>query len=276
MTTRILLILLLSSPILASEQRPKNAWSIVEKPIKGKTQTFGGYSNGCFVGGATLPHTGKGYETIRRHRNRFYGHPELIEVVKWIAAKHEDQGGERLLIGDLSQPAGGPMPYGHRSHQAGLDADIWFTNVDPSLRDSDESFPRLVDLKKETINPDVWDPKFVSLLKLAGSHPSVDRIFVNWILKRHLCQTEQGDKSWLRKLRPWWGHDRHFHVRLRCPTDSPRCRPQASIASRPPCGGETWFSDAEVLARRKRSKKKTGPKKPKVLPNACKRLLKQH
>ena len=245
----------------------------MDKPIKGKTQTIGGYSNGCFIGGPTLPHTGKGYETIRRHRNRFYGHPELIEVVQWIAAQHKEQGGHQLLIGDLSQPAGGPMPYGHRSHQAGLDADIWFTNVDPEMRHTDSSFPRLVDLKKETINQNVWDQKFVSLLKLAGSHPSVDRIFVNWILKRHLCKTEKGDKSWLRKLRPWWGHDRHFHVRLRCPADSPHCRPQASDRR------TTTMRRGNVVLRcpghckAKKVKEKPGPKKPKVLPNACKRLI---
>ena len=32
-----------------------------------------------------------------------------------------------LLVGDISQPRGGPMLTGHASHQLGLDADIWLT-----------------------------------------------------------------------------------------------------------------------------------------------------
>lgn len=274
MARLIMLILVSFSPIFAAEPQPTNAWSGVQTPVAGQTQTIGGYSNGCFIGGNTLPHTGTGYETIRRSRNRYYGHPQLIEVVQWVAKKHHEAGGETLLIGDLSQPAGGPMPFGHRSHQAGLDADIWFTNVPEDKRGADASFQRLVNLKKERINKSVWAPKYVRLLKIAASHPKVERIFVNWILKRHLCKTLKDDKTWLRKLRPWWGHDRHFHIRLACPLDSPKCRPQTPVAQNAVCGGEYWFSDASVIARRKARKGKPKVRKAKVLPKACQALVK--
>ncbi len=270
----IILILVLTSPVLAGEPTPTNAWSKVAKPVAGQTQTIGGYSNGCFTGGATLPPVGKGYETIRKSRNRYYGHPNLIETVKWVAAQHHQVGGDTLLVGDLSQPAGGPMPFGHRSHQAGLDADIWFTNVPESQRASDASFVRLVDLKGERINTKIWSPKYIRLLKIAASHPQVERIFVNWILKRHLCKIITEDKSWLRKLRPWWGHDRHFHIRLFCPKDSPKCRPQNPVSQTAICGGENWFSDNAVIARRKARKGKPKARKPKVLPKACQALVK--
>ena len=32
-----------------------------------------------------------------------------------------------ILVGDISQPRGGPMLTGHASHQIGLDADVWLT-----------------------------------------------------------------------------------------------------------------------------------------------------
>ena len=32
-----------------------------------------------------------------------------------------------FLVGDISQPRGGPMFTGHASHQIGLDADVWLT-----------------------------------------------------------------------------------------------------------------------------------------------------
>ena len=274
MTRLIMLILVFSIPALAGEPTPKNAWSSIKTPVPGQTQTIGGYSNGCFIGGSTLPHTGTGYETIRRTRNRYYGHPQLIEAVQWIARQHHEAGGKTLLIGDLSQPAGGPMPFGHRSHQAGLDADIWFTNVPEAKRSADTSFQRLVNLKKERINDKVWTAEYVHLLKIAASHPKVERIFVNWILKRHLCTSLDGDKTWLRKLRPWWGHDRHFHIRLACPADSPDCKPQSPVSQNAVCGGEYWFSDASVIARRKVAKGKGKVRKPKILPKACQALIK--
>ena len=274
MTRIIILILVFTTPVLAGDPTRTNAWSKVDKPMAGKTQTIGGYSNGCFTGGATLPSVGKGYETIRKSRNRYYGHPNLIEAVQWVAAQHHEAGGDTLLVGDLSQPAGGPMPFGHRSHQAGLDADIWFTNVPEHQRGSDASFERLVDLKAEQVNAKIWSPKYIRLLKIAASHPKVERIFVNWILKRHLCKTITDDKSWLRKLRPWWGHDRHFHIRLSCPKDSPSCRPQNPVSKTAICGGENWFSDKAVIARRKARKGKPKVRKPKVLPQACQALIK--
>ena len=58
------------------------------------------------------------------------------------------------------------------------------------------------------------------MLEVAASDPVVDRIFVNPVIKRELCTHEPPGSLWLRKLRPWWGHHDHFHVRLRCPPGS--------------------------------------------------------
>ena len=65
---------------------------------------------------------------MRLSRNRNWGHPELIALLERFAGevkKNNEWPG--LLVGDISQPRGGPMLTGHASHQVGLDADIWFT-----------------------------------------------------------------------------------------------------------------------------------------------------
>ena len=42
--------------------------------------------------------------------------------------------------------------------------------------------------------------------------PLVQRIFVNAAIKKALCREAGDDRAWLEKVRPWWGHDYHFHV----------------------------------------------------------------
>ena len=275
----IFILVCISSQVCAKESRPQNAWSSVTTPKKGAPQSIGGYSNGCIVGAETLAEKGDGFESIRRFRNRYYGHPELIKVIHWLGKKNQELDRPALLVGDLSQPNGGPMPYGHRSHQLGLDADIWLTHQPKGKRDKDEFFPRFVNLSKEKVNPQIWDPSIVPLLKAVAQHPKVERVFVNWIIKRHLCKTVQEDRDWLRRIRPWWGHDRHFHIRIACQEGSPNCKNQRSVANIANCGGELWFSDAAVIARRKKAaaeqaSKPSKPRPKKVLPKRCQALIK--
>ena len=70
----------------------------------------------------------------------------------------------------------------------------------------------------------LWTPAHARLLKRAASYPEVERIFVNPGIKKKLCDTVTGDRSWLRKVRPFWGHDDHFHVRIGCQPGSPAAR----------------------------------------------------
>ena len=167
------------------------------------------------------------------------------------------------------------MATGHRSHQMGLDADLWFKVPPESKRDLDEHFPSMVNRKTEKISA-AWTAREARLIELAAQDEEVERIFVHWVIKRQLCRTVTGDRSWLGKVRPWWGHDRHFHIRLGCDEKSVDC-----IAQRPPpsgdgCGKEVWFSNAAVK-RRLAQKKDQPPKKKKkkrALPNRCLKLLK--
>ena len=101
----------------------------------------------------------------------------------------------------------------------------------------------------------VWTGEQVELLRTAAAFPQVDRIFVNAAIKQELCLTVNDDRSWLAKLRPWWGHDDHFHVGLRCPEDEIGCFDRPPVPAGDGCD-ETltwWFSEeAEATERTSR------------------------
>ena len=54
----------------------------------------------------------------------------------------------------------------------------------------------------------------------------MSRIFVFPGAKVAMCDAETGDRAYLRKIRPWYGHHYHFHVRLNCPAGASGCRNQ--------------------------------------------------
>lgn len=271
LTRFALLSALLAMPLAPSA----SPWALIETPSPGRPQVIGGASSGCVGGAQSLPESGPGYVSVRRYRNRFYGHPELIRMIDDLGSAARARGLDLVMVGDLSQPRGGRMPSSHRSHQNGLDADIWFT-----LAKSPEAAGRLMDNRDDpqsmvktggTYMAEAWGPDQRFLLETAARHAKVDRIFVNPAIKRAVCQATSGDRDWLRKLRPWFGHDAHFHVRLRCPPDSPQCDQQASLPPGDGCGADLawWFSDEA----RNPPKRKAPPKVEPPIPAACRVLL---
>lgn len=256
MRTTVLILLglaIVASPADARRRKRSGpAWHELDAPAAGAPEVVGGYAGGCIAGAIPLPARGVGFETIRRWRNRFYAHPDLAHWLTGFGERVRAAGLPDILVGDASQPRGGRMKSGHRSHQVGLDVDLWFERPPARQRDDDKHFPSLV--RGEAIDRAVFQPKHVALLELAARSPGVERVFVNWVIKRELCAQVQGDRSWLRRIRPWYGHDSHFHVRLACPLTSPLCRPQSTLPAGDGCGEETWFSRAETLARRKAPK----------------------
>jgi penicillin-insensitive murein endopeptidase len=254
-------------------------WGATRKPDGGAAQAIGTCSCGCLQGAATLPISGRGYEVMRISRNRRYGHPELVAFVRrlGVAAARGKLG--LMFVGDLSQPRGGPTPSGHRSHQTGLDADIWYAASVKlragrvSKRDREKvSAAAVVDLK--THKPTAaWGPRVVKLIGAAASDAAVDRVFVNPAIKKMLCEGDTAKAPWQARVRPWWGHHDHLHVRMRCPADSPLCEPQDTPAD-DGCGPSLrwWFGDD---AEAKRTKKKEADAAPAafVLPAACDALV---
>jgi penicillin-insensitive murein endopeptidase len=264
---------------LLTRARAAIAWGAKRLPTTGTAQAIGACSCGCLQGGATLPASGPGYEAVRLGRNRRYGHPELVAFVRRLGAAAARAKLGLLVVGDLSQPRGGPTPSGHRSHQSGLDADIGYAAPAGvragrvSARAREQLSPlAVVDLKTHAATS-AWGPRVVQLIGVAASDPAVDRIFVNPAIKKMLCEGTTAKAAWQPRVRPWWAHHDHFHVRLRCPADSPLCVPQQTPAD-DGCGASLawWFSgDAETTRAKKKEADASEPSF--VLPEACGALV---
>ncbi len=269
----------LAAPAAAKE------WHAPKLPTKGPAEIFGGPANGCIAGAQALPPDGPGYQAVRLSRNRNWSHPQTVSYVRDLGARAQAAGFAPLYVGDLSQPRGGPMRDGHASHQNGTDVDIWFNlNPKPPLPASQREIieiVRLVTADEKRIEPATFRPEHVRLLQMAAAPANVDRVLVHYAIKRHLCEiVPQAERGWLRKLRPWVGHNEHFHVRLACPAGSPNCQPQAAIPQGDGCDAtlDWWFADAEERRKAAASAppatrpRQTAPPRPK-LPAQCAAVL---
>jgi murein endopeptidase len=178
---------------LSCQASADNVWSRFTVPASGNPESIGSYANGCLRGSA-------------------------------------------LLIGELSQIRGGPFVSGHDSHQIGLDVDILFhTHPEQRMRslsvaERDQFKPPSMLKANGRLDLSRFGKEQILKLKLASLDPKVERIFVNPVIKAHLCtHLAPEDRDWLRKIRPWRGHHAHFHVRIGCPLDSKECIPQGPV-----------------------------------------------
>jgi penicillin-insensitive murein endopeptidase len=219
-------------PGSAKDKRPaKKLFGAAKAPAALSARAIGGYAKGCLAGGRSLAIDGPEWQAMRLSRNRNWGHPKLVALLERFAKEvREKENWTGLLIGDISQPRGGPMLTGHKSHQIGLDADIWMLppqslTLSEGQREEISSIPvRSADQRSVTAN---WSKVHHRLLKEAASDPRVDRIFVAAAVKIEMCKTASAsDKKWLQKIRPVAGHDTHFHVRLKCPKGARYCETQ--------------------------------------------------
>ncbi|WP_301099568.1 penicillin-insensitive murein endopeptidase [Otariodibacter sp.] len=241
-------------------------WEKIKTPVAGAAQSIGGYSNGCIIGAEPLALKGDGYQVIRSSKNRYYGHPKLLRYLINLGQRAKASGLPPILIGDMGMPAGGRFSSGHASHQTGLDADIWlkFGPMDDKTAKNPAGLATImVDRTAKVVDERLWTANHTQLIKLAASDDNVDRIFVNPAIKVKLCNTAGNDRGWLRKIRPWFGHDSHFHVRLGCPADAKQCENQAPPPAGDGCGAElySWFEPAKPSTS---SKSKVLPQPPKL------------
>ena len=244
----LLLALAVATPAWAEDARGV-AWNLFHTPSPGAPQAIGGYAHGCLAGGIPIALDGVGYQVMRPARQRYYGHPVLLDYLQKLGRRVHEAGLPLLNLGDLSQPRGGPMNSGHASHQVGLDVDIWLRlDLPPLPRDRRDTLHEVTVVNGDThrVKRPGWTPAQTTLLRLAVADPRVDRIFVNPAIKYELCRTSGADHGWLRRIRPWYGHDDHFHVRLTCPADSPLCETQKPVPDGDGCGDEltSWMSEA--------------------------------
>lgn len=264
LTTSTLIYLSLFSSVLSA-----GSWESKTSPYPGEPKAIGSYANGCLQGANALPLQGSGYQVVRSERHRYFGHPDTISFIQRLGNFAEQDLGAILLIADISLPQGGRFTYGHSSHQTGLDIDIWLRLSERFLDVNELAQAKSVSVlnsKKAEIDDTQWKDKHFSLVKRAALDEQVTRVFLHPQIKQKLCESETADKSWLRKVRPWWGHHSHMHVRLKCPEGSYSCIEQVSPPQGSGCGDElmSWIT------------KPTSPKKrgePPAMPTECAVML---
>ena len=211
---------------LADDRMAKTLFGAHERPSAEGVAAYGSYAKGCAAGSVQLPETGPTWQAMRLSRNRNWGHPDLIDMVQDLSRKQARQGWAGIYVGDLSQPRGGPMLTGHRSHQIGLDADIWLypaTRMDLSRGEREALSAVSMRRAGGAYINGRWTRAHHELVKAAAQDPRTARIFIFPGAKVAMCDAEAGDRSWLRKVRPWYGHHYHMHVRLSCPRGARGC-----------------------------------------------------
>jgi penicillin-insensitive murein endopeptidase len=280
---------------VAIEGRPDGREQVPAKQLFGRMPdaaplnpaAIGFYSRGCLAGGERLEIDGPAWQAMRLSRNRNWGHPQLVRLVRRLAVEAQKHDGwPGLLVGDLSQPRGGPMLTGHRSHQIGLDADIWLTPM-PNRRLSRRERERLSATSmlapdRVSVNGEIWSMAHVRLIRRAASYPQTERILVHPAIKRALCEGAEklgGNKSWLAKVRPYWGHHYHFHLRIGCPPGSVGCKAQKPITGQLGCDEELAYWHRLLTRPKPRiatPKKRSKPRPPLTLaglPAQCRQVL---
>ncbi|CTQ48934.1 penicillin-insensitive murein endopeptidase [Jannaschia donghaensis] len=239
------LTLMLALP--AQAQLAKTQFGAARAGSAQSPEPIGSYAKGCAAGLVQLPETGDSWQAMRLSRNRNWGHPELVDLVRDVARHMNRIGWAGIYVGDMSQPRGGPMLSGHRSHQIGLDADIWlYPTTRMNLSRGERENISAISMRRAGgafVNAN-WSRGQHELVKKAAQDPRTARIFIFPGAKVEMCKTETGDRSWLRKVRPWYGHHYHMHVRMSCPRGARGCVDQAAPPPGDGCGeAQEWVNN---------------------------------
>ncbi len=285
--------LLLAALPARAEPLARELFGAARTPSQQAPAPIGFYSKGCAAGLVAMPESGETWQMMRLSRNRFYGQPEMLAYLQDLSRFAATlPGWKGLYIGDISQPRGGPMTGGHASHQIGLDADIWMLppkSLTLSRAEREKISSISIRTEDQTRTTRAWTPAHMALMKAAASDPRVDRVFVAAAAKIAMCNAApKGDRAWLQKIRPIYGHNTHFHVRLKCPPGSRACEVQSPTVAELSKGGDgcdetlNWWVTTylEELRNPPKRPKPTGPA-PKTaktyvmadLPGQCRNVL---
>ena len=266
-------------PPLANPDDPKTPakelFGRKTEPAPLAARAIGYYTGGCLAGAVAMPINGDTWQVMRLSRNRNWGHPDLVKFLERLSKKAPKVGWRGLLVGDMAQPRGGPMLTGHWSHQVGLDADLWLTPMpDRVLTPQEREEMMATNVVAEDwndVNPQIWSPAHVALLKAAATDKDVERVLVNPAIKKALCRDVTQDRGWLSKVRPVYGHNYHFHVRIRCPEGSTDCRAQPAVPGDDGCGKDLdWWFTQKARGTPGGTRE---PLKMSALPAACRQVL---
>lgn len=265
-------IISLSLLVISQSVSALTPWQQVKQPVDGTPQSVGGFANGCIIGAKALPLESENYQVMRTKQLRYFGHPELIQTIRRITDNAAQRRLGTVLIGDMGMPVGGRFTTGHASHQTGLDVDIWLQLPEKRWGEKRLQSPRAIDLvdkSGKSVVSTLWQPEIGELIKLAAEDKKVTRIFVHPAIKQQLCADAGNDRNWLRKVRPWFGHRAHMHVRIACPKESKECIEQLA----PPVGDGCGEELAGWLAETKLPSAKPNNQPPPKPPAICQALL---
>ncbi len=175
-------------------------------PVRWKPATSNGLPYaGSLSGGTQLPVEGPDWVTwnpvadrVPNEPHRLYGNDRVIRTLMAVVAAYRaaNLDAPRVVVGDVSFRGGGPMEL-HRSHQNGLDIDIYYPRLDGALR-----APTATDQIHGGLTQDLAD-HFVA----AGA----DKIFVGYA-------TGIGGPTDV--VIPYPNHEDHMHVRFARRADS--------------------------------------------------------
>ena len=196
------------------------------------------------------------------------------------SAKGTKVGWRGLLVGDMSQPRGGPMLTGHASHQVGLDADIWLT----PMPDRELTAP-----SARKCRPPWWSPPIArTSIRRSGRRPRRDHQGrrAGSARRAHLRQCRRSRRrSAARPATTAAGCTRCGRIRGTTITSTcassarraaPECKAQDPVPAGDGCGKELdhWFSEA--ILHPKPSPIPPQPRPPLKmadLPPACRQVL---
>lgn len=234
----------------AAAQTARQLFSAQSTPSPHEPRSVGQASRGCLAGGVQLPESGPTWQAMRLGRNHRWGNPAAIAFVQDMSRMAVQAGWKGLYVGDISQARGGPVA-GHASHQIGLDIDVWLTPP-PRLDLSRAERERIAAVSvlgrdQRSLNRN-WTPAHAAITEALARDPRVNRIFITPPVKLALCAAAgPGDAAWLRKVRPWWEHTDHWHVRLNCPKGASGCVPQDPLPPGDGCKEAVWWVTDALL-----------------------------
>ncbi len=241
-------------------------------PYKGsKSRIYGTTSAGCIAGAHALDDSNEDFQ-VQRRGPRNYAHPMMVQYLKDLRDRSAQLGLPPLLIGDIALQYGGTygLRSAHASHNTGIDVDLPFDFALPRKSAQELANPEDVYIVKGSSIQPAFTKSIEVYIKAAASDPRVDRIFVAPMIKKHMCRVYENKpmSGFLSKLRPWFGHQAHMHVRLKCPIDSPDCVAQAPVPEGLGCGYEvdSWLNPPPPSATKKVAKRRVRP----ALPEQCK------
>jgi murein endopeptidase len=152
---------------------------------------------------------------------------ELDRIFAAWAEQHRDA--PKVLVSNLSARHGGPLEP-HKTHQSGRDVDLGYVQKGSGASDWQHVTRKNLDAAR------TW-----SLLRLIVSSADVEVIYMDRSLQRVLLdhalrhgtvrknrlaywlEVAKGERQGGPLIKHVPGHADHFHVRLACPSDEPRC-----------------------------------------------------